>query len=72
VVKRALEGLKGVQRADVSFHDKEARVMFEPTQVTVEQLIEAVNRSGFRASLKAERLNGLAGEGLFRYQPHGR
>jgi hypothetical protein len=27
-------------------------VTFEPTQVTVDQLIEAVNRSGFRASLK--------------------
>jgi copper chaperone CopZ len=52
VVKRALEGLKGVQRADVSFRDKEARVTFEPTQVTIEQLIDAVNRSGFRASLK--------------------
>jgi len=52
VVKRALEGLKGVQRADVSFRDKEARVTFEPTQVTVDQLIETVNRSGFRASLK--------------------
>jgi len=52
VVKRALEGLKGVQRADVSFRDKEARVTFESTQVTVDQLIETVNRSGFRASLK--------------------
>ena len=52
MVKRALEGLKGVQRADVSFRDKEARVTFEPTQVTVDQLIEAVNRSGFRAAVK--------------------
>ena len=52
MVKRALEGLKGVQRADVSFRDKEARVTFEPTQVPVDQLIEAVNRSGFRAAVK--------------------
>jgi len=52
VVKRALEGLKGVQRADVSLREKEARVTFEPTQVTVDQLIEAVNRSGFRATRK--------------------
>jgi copper chaperone CopZ len=52
VVKRALEGLKGVRRAEVSFRDKQARVSFEPTEVTVDQLIEAVNRSGFRASLK--------------------
>ena len=54
MVKRALEGLKGVQRADVSFRDKEARVMFDSTQVNVGQLIEAVTRSGFRASAKRE------------------
>jgi copper chaperone CopZ len=53
VVKRALEGLKGVGRADVSFRDKEARVTFDPAQVTVHQLIEAVERAGFRASQKA-------------------
>jgi copper chaperone CopZ len=53
VVRRALEGLKGVQRADVSFRDEEARVTFEPTEATVDQLIDAVNRSGFRASLKS-------------------
>lgn len=52
MVKRALEGLEGVQRADVSFRDKEARVTFEPTRVTVDRLIETVNGSGFRASLK--------------------
>jgi len=42
-----------VSRAEVSFRDKEARVTFDPAQVTVEQLIEAVNRAGFRAGLKA-------------------
>jgi len=36
----------------VSFRDKEARVIFDPSHVTVEQMIEAVNRAGFRASLK--------------------
>ncbi len=40
MVKRALEGLKGVQRAEVSFRDKAARVTFERTEVTEEQLIE--------------------------------
>jgi mercuric transport protein len=52
-VKRALEGLKGVLRAEVSFRDKQARVTFDRDQVSVEQLIDAVNRLGFRASLKA-------------------
>ncbi len=41
-----------MSRAEVSFRDKEARVTFDPVQVTVEQLIEAVNRAGFRAALK--------------------
>ncbi len=52
-VKRALEGLPGVQRADVSFREKEARVTFDPARVTTDQLIEAVGKLGFRASLKA-------------------
>ena len=53
MVKRALEGLKGVSRADVSFRKKEAVVTFDPTQVRVEQMIEAVGRVGFRASVKS-------------------
>jgi copper chaperone CopZ len=51
-VKKALEGLKGVSRADVSLRTKEAVVVFDPAHVTVEQLVEAVNRLGFRASLQ--------------------
>jgi len=41
-----------VSRADVSFPDKEARVTFDEAQVTVDQLVEAVTRAGFRASPK--------------------
>jgi copper chaperone CopZ len=41
-----------VQRAEVSFRDKEARVTFDPARVDVGQLIQAVNDAGFRASLK--------------------
>ena len=41
-------------RADVSFRDKEARVLYDPGQVTVDQMIAAVDRAGFRASLKRQ------------------
>jgi copper chaperone CopZ len=41
-----------VQRADVSFRAKEAVVAFDPERVTVEQMVEAVTRAGFQASLK--------------------
>jgi hypothetical protein len=37
----------------VSFRDKEARVTFDPARVTTDQLIQAVEKLGFRASLKA-------------------
>jgi hypothetical protein len=36
----------------VSFQKKEAVVTFDPAQVRVAQMIEAVRRAGFRASLK--------------------
>jgi copper chaperone CopZ len=52
VVKRALEGLKGVSRAEVSFRDKEARVSFDAAAVTVEQMVQAIERAGFRASVR--------------------
>ena len=52
MVKKALEGLKGVSRADVSFRAKEAVIAFDPEQVTIEQMVDAVNRAGFQASVK--------------------
>jgi copper chaperone CopZ len=37
----------------VSFRTKEAIVTFEPAEVTVPQIIEAVDRLGFRAAAKS-------------------
>ena len=53
-MKRALEGLKGVARTDVSFREREARVVYDPGLVAVEQMIAAVDRAGFRTSLKRQ------------------
>jgi len=36
----------------VSLRDKEAVVAFDPAQVTVEQMMDAVKRLGFQASVK--------------------
>jgi len=52
VVKKALEGLKGVNRANVSLREKEAVVAFDSEQVTVGQMMDAVARAGFQASVK--------------------
>ncbi len=48
-MRRALEGLPGVKKAAVSFSEKQAVVYFEEGKVTVHEMIEAVNRTGFRA-----------------------
>ncbi|PYO01857.1 MAG: hypothetical protein DMD91_06230 [Candidatus Rokuibacteriota bacterium] len=53
-VKKALEGLKGVSRADVSFRAKAAVIAFDPEQVTGEQMVDAVTRAGFHASVKTQ------------------
>lgn len=50
MVKKALEGLKGVKTAHLSFKEKLARVTYEQGVVTVEQMIEAVKRVGFLAT----------------------
>jgi copper chaperone CopZ len=36
----------------VSFRAKEAVIAFDPEQVTVEQMVDAVTRAGFQASVK--------------------
>jgi copper chaperone CopZ len=55
VVKTALEGLKGVERADVSFRTREAVVAFDPAQVSIEQMLDVISHLGFRASINAAR-----------------
>ncbi len=42
-----------MSRADVSLKAKEAVVTFDPANVTVPQMIEAVDHLGFRAALKS-------------------
>ncbi len=46
---RALEGLDGVKKAEVSFSEKEAVVYYEEGKTNVDEMIRAVERVGFRA-----------------------
>ena len=48
-MRRALEGLKGVKKAEVSFSENRAVVTYDPGKVSVEDMIQAVSRAGFRA-----------------------
>jgi len=51
VVKKALEGLDGINEAAVSFKEKRANVLYDPAEVTVKDMLSAINSIGFRAKL---------------------
>jgi copper chaperone CopZ len=51
-VKKALEKLPGVSGAKVSYKKGEAVVEYDPEKVTPEQMIEAINKTGYSASRK--------------------
>jgi len=51
-VRRALEGLNGVKKAEVSFKKKEAIVYFDEGKASIEEMVLAVSRVGFRAVKK--------------------
>jgi Cu+-exporting ATPase len=50
-VQLALVRLDGVDKAKVSFSRKQAWVTYEPEKVTVQQMLDAVTRSGFGAEV---------------------
>lgn len=52
-VKEALESIKGVKEVKVSLENKQALVKFE-NGVDLKSLTEAVNKKGFKATLKEE------------------
>lgn len=49
MVKTALERLDGVKQAKVTFKPPEAVVQYDLDRVTLEELIKAIERAGFKA-----------------------
>lgn len=50
VGQEALTQTKGVKSADVSLEKNSATVVYDATQVTEEQLRQAINKTGFQAA----------------------
>jgi len=53
-VTKVLQQLDGVKDAKVDLNAKGAVVEYDPTKLTPQQLVDAVNDAGFRASLPAK------------------
>jgi len=52
-VTRALQGLGGVQAAQVSLEDKQAVVTYDPAKVQLAQMVEAIVEEGYEAAPRA-------------------
>ncbi len=52
-VRTALSKLDGVNEARVDVARKSATIDYDPTRVTPQQMVDAVNRLGYQASLPA-------------------
>lgn len=53
-VRTALSKLDGVKDAKVDVANKRATVEYDPSKVTPQQLVDAVNRLGYQASIPAK------------------
>ena len=50
-VEHSLQSLKGVEKARASVPGKSVTVSYDPQKVSIEQLVEAVTKTGYRARL---------------------
>jgi copper chaperone CopZ len=51
-VQASLSQLKGVSQARVSFEEKSATVQYDPSLLTMDQIQEAVENAGYKATVK--------------------
>ena len=49
-IKKALQNIDGVFEAEVDFPTRQASVLYDPAQVNVRQLVEAVSDVGYRTT----------------------
>lgn len=49
-VQSLLERQPGIRKAAASFKDKQARILYDPQAVTEDQLVNLVERGGFRVT----------------------
>ena len=50
-MSQELKRIDGVVAAEVSYDDQRAAVRYDPEKVTPQKLIDAVNETGFKATL---------------------
>lgn len=51
-MQKSLESVKGVKKADVELDRKEAVVVYDDQHTTVDALIQATTKAGFKSTIK--------------------
>jgi len=54
IIRKALEGLEGVEKASVSYSKGKGEVVFDPAKVSEKDIVDQVDRIGFRAKVIEE------------------
>ena len=54
-IRKALQGVDGVQSAKVDFDSKTANVIFNPKKTTIETLIKSTTNAGYPATVHPEK-----------------
>lgn len=49
-IQKSIRRLPGVSEAEVDFPTSQASVLFDPSQVSISELIEAITQAGYRAT----------------------
>lgn len=51
IIRKALEGLEGVEKASINFRRKRGDVLYDPDKVTQKEIVDKVNQIGFKAKV---------------------
>lgn len=57
VIKKALEGLDGVEKVSISFKRKRGEVFFDPDKVSETEIVNKVNQIGFKAKVIQQKID---------------
>ena len=51
IIRKALEGLDGVEKASIRYSKGKGEVYFDPAKVSEKKIVDRVNQTGFRAKV---------------------
>lgn len=51
IIRKALEGLDGVEKASISYSKRKGEVFYDPAKVAEQEIVDKINQTGFSAKV---------------------